>query len=125
MNDAIALLAISQLVCLGAIFYLYTQVQSLRSGSTTQRRRQPARVHQMTEPTELAGAATARAARQAYGAAAPVPANNPARAMLRAESGNIAQRVSEYGVDVSELARRMRKSEEEVRLLLRRQGIAS
>jgi hypothetical protein len=27
MNDAIALLAISQLVCLGAIFYLYTQVR--------------------------------------------------------------------------------------------------
>jgi hypothetical protein len=50
---------------------------------------------------------------------------NPARAALRAEAGNIAQRVSEYGVDVSELARRMRKSEEEVRLLLRRQGIAS
>jgi len=125
MNDAIALLAISQLVCLGAIFYLYTQVQSLRNAGATQRKRQPARVHQMAAPTELATATAARAARQAYGATAPAPATNPARAALRAEAGTVAQRVSEYGVDVSELARRMRKSEEEVRLLLRRQGIAS
>ena len=30
MNDAIALLAISQLVCLGALFYLYTQLQEMK-----------------------------------------------------------------------------------------------
>lgn len=123
MNDAIALLAISQLVCLGAIFYLYTQVQALRGGQTARPKRQPARVHQMAAPTELPTATAARAARQAYGA--PTPAPNPARAALRAEAGTIAQRVADYGVDVTELARRMRKSEEEVRLLLRRQGIAS
>lgn len=123
MNDAIALLAISQLVCLGAIFYLYTQVQSLRSGAAARPKRQSARIHQMAAPTELPTATAARAARQAYGAASPAP--NAARAALRAEAGTIAQRVSEYGVDVTELARRMRKSEEEVRLLLRRQGIAS
>lgn len=123
MNDAIALLAISQLVCLGAILYLYTQVQALRNGGATRLKRQPARIHQMTAPTELPGAMATRAARQAYGAASPAP--SPARAALRKEAGNIAQRVSEYGVDVTELARRMRKSEEEVRLLLRRQGIAS
>jgi hypothetical protein len=78
----------------------------------------------MAAPTELASATTARAARQAYGATAPAQPY-PARAALRAEAGTIAQRVSEFGVDVPELARRMRKSEEEVRLLLRRQGIAS
>ena len=123
MNDAIALLAISQLVCLGAIFYLYTQLQSLRNGGAARPKRQPVRVHQMTAPTELGSATAARAARQAYGAPTTTP--NPARAALRAEAGTIARRVSDYGVDVTELARRMRKSEEEVRLLLRRQGIAS
>jgi len=107
-------------VCLGAIFYLYTQVQSLRGSTAKTRKRQPsARVHQMVAPTELGTAVAARAARAAYGAP------NPARAALRAEAGTIAQRVGDYGVDVPELARRMRKSEEEVRLLLRRQGIAS
>ena len=116
MTDAIALLAISQLVCLGAILYLYTQVQSLRRGAP--RRRSAPRVHQMAAPTQVASATTARAANAAYG-------GNAARATLRAEVGTIAQRVSDYGVDVPELARRMRKSEEEVRLLLRRQGIAS
>lgn len=120
MTDVIALLAISQLICLGAIFYLYTQVQSLRSGASARKRQPSPRVHQMPAPAAIGHAANARAARVAYGGNP-----NPARAALHGDSANIAARVAEYGVDVPELARRMRKSEEEVRLLLRRQGIAS
>ena len=119
MTDVIALLAISQLVCLGAIFYLYMQLQAVKSGAPARKRHASPRVHQMPAPA-IGQAANARAARAAYGAGP-----NPARAALRRDSANIAERVAEYGVDVPELARRMRKSEEEVRLLLRRQGIAS
>ncbi|MCL4243289.1 MAG: hypothetical protein KJ048_18210 [Dehalococcoidia bacterium] len=118
MNDAIALLAISQLVCLGAIFYLYTQVQVLKSSSPIRKRPPSARVQRMIAPAELGSPAAARAARAAYGASRPAPAPSAANA------ATLAARIGESGVDVAALARRMRKSEEEVRLLLRRQGIA-
>jgi hypothetical protein len=117
MNDAIALLAISQLVCLGALFYLYTQVQEVRKGGG--RKRQPsARVHQMGGARTVNQFSTARAAKAAYAAPAgeaPVSRGDLAALVARANGA----------VDVPTLARRMRKSEEEVRLLLRRQGIAS
>lgn len=121
MNDAIALLAISQLVCLGAIFYLYTQLQEMKKPAP-QRRQTSTRVHRMPGPAEVGNLSTARAAKAAYAqpAAAPVVQQSPLRgdlAALVARSNGV--------VDVSMLARRLRKSEEEVRLLLRRQGIAS
>lgn len=124
MNDAIALLAISQLVCLGAILYLYTQLQSLKSRARTRR---PvtisARAHPMASPVEVAPRQTARAASAAYAAAKPAPAKPTASATSsRGDAANLASRLAEMGVDVPALARRMQKSEEEVRLLLRRQG---
>ncbi|MCO5202637.1 MAG: hypothetical protein M9925_13135 [Chloroflexi bacterium] len=115
MTDAIALLAISQLVCLGAIFYLYVQLQAVKSANPIRKRPPSARVQRMVAPTEIGSPATARAARAAYGANPPAPAHDPA--------ATLAARIGESGVDVAALARRMRKSEEEVRLLLRRQGI--
>lgn len=116
MNDAIALLAISQLVCLGAIFYLYTQLHALKSASSVRRRQPSPRIHHMPAAHESAHAPSARAAHAAYAASQPP---HPAAA-----PGTLAARGAGTGVDVAALARRMRKSEEEVRLLLRRQGIA-
>jgi hypothetical protein len=116
MNDAIALLAISQLVCLGAIFYLYTRVQALQNASPLRKRPAPARMQRMNAAPGVASPGTARAARAAYGA------NPPARPP-QASAPGLAARIGDSGVDVAALARRMRKSEEEVRLLLRRQGI--
>jgi|GEM_PF-1097104 len=116
MNDAIALLAISQLVCLGALFYLYTQLQEVRKGVA--RKRQPsARVHQMGGARTVNQYSTARAAKAAY---APPSEDGPV------SRGDLAALVARANgaIDVAALARRMRKSEEEVRLLLRRQGIA-
>ena len=116
MNDAIALLAISQLVCLGAIFYLYTQLHALKSASGVRRRHPSARMRHAPATHDSAHAASTRAAEAAYRSS---PAPRPA-----APATSLAARVAETGVDVAALARRMRKSEEEVRLLLRRQGIA-
>lgn len=121
MNDAIALLAISQLVCLGAMFYLYVQLQEMKKAAPT--RRQPsARVHRMPGPANVGQHSTARVANAAY--AAPVPHMEPAASAARNELASLVAR-SNGVVDIQSLARRMRKSEEEVRLLLRRQGIAS
>ncbi|MGB4862427.1 MAG: hypothetical protein WBO97_08205 [Tepidiformaceae bacterium] len=121
MNDAIALLAISQLVCLGALFYLYTQLQEVRKGAPA--RRQPsARVHRMPGPATVNQHSTARAARAAY--ADPSQDVQPMQNAARNELASLVAR-SNGVVDIQSLARRMRKSEEEVRLLLRRQGIAS
>lgn len=129
MNDAIALLAISQLICLGAIVYLYAQVQTLRRVAPVRRTRSN-RVHPLPEPTQVAAREAANvAARHAYGtpgkraALRPSPASMPRP--LAATSPTLAVRANQAGVDVTAIARRMQKSEEEVRLLLRRQGIAS
>ncbi|WP_322795470.1 hypothetical protein [Tepidiforma sp.] len=108
MTDVIALLAISQLVSLGALFYLSLQVQQLRRAVRLPRRASV--VHEPPAAEAPARAAAGRAARNAY-AATP----RPALEQLRAGGP----------VDIAELARRMQRSEEEVRLLLRRQGIAS
>jgi hypothetical protein len=121
MNDAIALLAISQLVCLGALFYLYMQVQELRKNAPS--RRQPsARIHRMPGATTVNQHSAARAAKAAY--ADPVQNTQPMQSAARNELASLVAR-SNGVVDIQSLARRMRKSEEEVRLLLRRQGIAS
>lgn len=128
MNDAIALLAISQLICLGGIVYLYGQVQSLRRLAPTRRTRSN-RVHPLPGATQVAAREAANvAARHAYSAAQrpEVRPANPARPRaFGAPSPTLAIRANEAGVDVTAIARRMQKSEEEVRLLLRRQGIAS
>ena len=113
MNDAIALLAISQLVCLGAIFYLYVQVQAVKSRPRTKRTTISSRAHPMTAPVVVAPKQAARAAQAAYG-----PSTS------RGEAAALAARLSDMGVDVPSLAKRMQKSEDEVRLLLRRQGVA-
>ncbi|MCK9518589.1 MAG: hypothetical protein M0R74_06120 [Dehalococcoidia bacterium] len=105
MNDAVALLAVSQLVCLGALGYLYVEIQRLRKEPRPRRFIEPA----------ASQAVVKRAARQAY---APSP-----QAAFSRDSRSVAARVSEVGVDVPSLARRMNRSEEEVRLLLRRQGV--
>ena len=119
MNDAIALLAVSQLVCLGGMAYLYMQLQSLRAKGAAAVRRPPARGRPLERPLPLPpGRAASQAARAAYGSQA-------AAAMAgRTDVAAIAARMSELGIDVPALARRMQKSEEEVRLLLRRQGAA-
>jgi hypothetical protein len=120
MNDAIALLAISQLVCLAALIYLYTQVQALRS-RTAARRVSSGRARPMARSVDMAAAQSAsQAARTAYGSNN--RAQGPAR---RADTAAIAARMSELGVDIPALARRMHKSEEEVRLLLRRGAVTS
>lgn len=101
MNDAIALLAISQLVCLAALGYLYVQLNALRR-DTRGRRHVP-------------GSQPVRHER---------PGNAPHRPRPASDDGGFAGRLSQTGVDVATLARRMNRSEEEVRLLLRRRGIA-
>jgi hypothetical protein len=115
MNDAIALLAISQLVCLAAMVYLYSQVQALRRDRPARRTISPRAQTTLKRPMDMTGTKTAnRAAHNAYAASRPAPA------VARPESADIAARMSELGMDIPALARRMQKSEEEVRLLLRR-----
>ena len=119
MNDAIALLAISQLVCLGAMFYLYTQLQDVRKRRPV-RRRASTRVHDLPVAAEMPGRHSAgQAARTAYGSKRPIVTRAP-----RMPAQTLAARLGDAGLDVPALARRMQKSEEEVRLLLRRQGLA-
>ena len=120
MNDAVALLTISQLVCLAGIAYLYAQVQSLRKGAGRIRRPASARVQGMGISMHVAArGASQQAARKAYGVATPAVA--PARAKV--DRAALAARMNELGMDVPALARRMQRSEEEVRLLLRHQGL--
>jgi hypothetical protein len=116
MNDAIALLAISQLVCLASMVYLYSQLQALRAQRPARRTVSP-RVHPMARSVTVAAQQTAaQAARQAYTPTAPA-------ARKRTDAATLAARISEMGVDVPALARRMQKSEAEVRLLLRRGAV--
>jgi hypothetical protein len=120
MNDAVALLAISQLVCLGAIFYLYTQLLALKARPRGKRATISPRVHPMSTTMEVGSHQAARAAQAAY-----APAKSAQTATgARREAATLAARLTEMGVDVPSLVRRLHKSEEEVRLLLRRQGVA-
>ena len=113
ISDALALLAISQLVCIGAIAYLYLQVQALQ-------RSQPRR-------RVVPGSAPARPAPSAQRTAQAAFESHPRRAAAGPplEASSLAARLGDRTVDVAALALRMGKSEEEVRLLMRRRGIAS
>jgi hypothetical protein len=115
MTDAIALLAISQLVCLAGLAYLYTQLQALRRQAPARIvRRGPSRVRELPDTVGVERRAADRVAAQtAYGANARAP---------RETVASLAARAMSEGVDVGALARRLNRSEEEVRLLLRRQG---
>jgi len=124
MNDAIALLAISQMVCLGAMLYLYSQMQSLRKQAPV-RRVKSARVASMPHSVQVAArTTTVRAAQQAYGGAAGGSSRRGPVQAFAGDAAAIASRMSDLGMDVPSLARRMQRSEEEVRLLLRRKGLA-
>ena len=115
MNDAVVLLALSQLVCLGGLSYLYVQVMKLRTGAIE--RRQSDRVHALPRTLEIGYE---------------VPDDDRVRRTPDASNGPIAQvdlamvskKMTELGVDVPALARRMGRSEDEIRTLLRRKGAA-
>jgi hypothetical protein len=115
MNDAVALLAISQLVCLAALVYLYSQLQAVKANQPA-RKTVSGRVRSMPHPVDVPGAR--QAARQAYTASTAPTKPRPA-------APDLATRMGELGVDVPALARRMQKSEAEVRLLLRRGALGS
>ena len=120
MTDAVALLAISQLVCLAGLAYLYSQIQKLRQGAPRPRMdRSSVAPHEELRPAPAPAPrpSATRAAQNAYGRAAQAHAQPRSAAALAAQLG-------EMGVDIPALARRMNRSEEEVRLLLRRQGVA-
>ena len=69
MTDALALVAVSQLVCIGAIGYLYMQLQSVKNRAPQRVRRSP-RVQSLEHPVQaVTREATGRAAREAYAAA--------------------------------------------------------
>lgn len=113
MMDALALIAVSQLVCIGAIGYLYLQLQAVRREKPQRVRRSP-RVQSLEHPVQaVTREASSRAAREAYAASSTQQAPRPMRPTP--EGGH---------VDIAELARRMNRSEEEVRLLMRRRGAA-
>jgi hypothetical protein len=112
MTDAVVLLALSQLVCLGGLAYLYRQVMQLRAEQAVQRRRPSERVR--TLPVDEAPAFVRAEDRVRR---APVTAPS-------LDLASVTRRMNELGVDIPALARRMHRSEEEIRLLLRRQGAA-
>lgn len=124
MNDAIALLAISQLVCLGAIFYLYMQLQAIRTRLRGRRTTISMRARPVESPLEVGGGPSAAASRAAHVAYTSRHAGPRVADDLRGDAASLAARLNAMGVDIPSLARRMQKSEEEVRLLLRRQGAA-
>lgn len=109
MTDAVALLALSQLVCLGGLGYLYLRVQELKSAvANTNRASRRAAV----------GAVAARAAERAYRGPNAAPASVPG------PQRNATVPLAQPGrVDVAALARQLHRSEEEVRLLLRHRGV--
>lgn len=114
MTDAVVLLALSQLVCLGGLAYLYTQVNKLRRGAIE--RRTSDRVQAL--PVELeVGHEVPQADR---GRRTPAKTGRAAQMDLAL----IVRQMDELGLDVPTLARRMHRSEDEIRLLLRRKGAA-
>ena len=75
MNDAIALLAISQMVCLGAMIYLYSQVHRCGSSRPRAAPRLRARAAMAARVDVAARSHATQAARQAYGAPMPPAAS--------------------------------------------------
>ncbi|MFN0146798.1 MAG: hypothetical protein ACKVT1_09820 [Dehalococcoidia bacterium] len=120
MTDAVALLAISQIVCLGGLAYLYAQVQKLRHGGRQPRPRASVPPQDRVSRNSAPGAT--RAAREAYSRA--TPTEPPPAAQAPRSAAELAAHLTSLGVDVPALARRMNRSEEEIRLLLRRRGMA-
>lgn len=125
MNDAIVLLALSQFVCLGGLAYLYLQLQKLRTGDLQNRAPRPQeRVHRSARPATPAaplGRPSAPMARPAAAMTAPPP---PPASNAPVNAAALAADLAARGLDIGALARRMNRSEEEVRLLLRRQRAA-
>jgi hypothetical protein len=113
MTDAVVLLALSQLVCLGGLAYLYRQVLQLRANAVV-RTRPSERVR--TLPVDEAPAVVPPSERVRR-------ANRPP-AKAAPDLASVTRRMHELGVDVPALARRMQRSEDEIRILLRRQGAA-
>ena len=113
MSDAVVLLALSQMVCLGGLAYLYSQVMKLRAGNDE--RRASDRALPLRQPVEigLQVPETHRVRR--------APARSRAAAM---DVALVAKKMNELGLDVPALAQRMNRSEDEIRLLLRRKGAA-
>ncbi|MBI5948338.1 MAG: hypothetical protein HY875_09380 [Chloroflexi bacterium] len=122
MTDAIALLAISQIVCLGGIAYLYVQLQAVRGQLPRLRSAAASRVQRAVAEDHTPSAPRSATVRPGSPAARTAPAAAPAPRPLNAAT--IAARMDELGVDVAALARRTGRSEEEVRLMLRRQGMS-
>ena len=112
MNDAIALLAMSQIICLGGIAYLHFQLQAVRRLSARQRVRTEVHDnHNKPAPVPTRGHTE--------------PVYSPQQARPPAPTFDTAtwlDRTQNSGMDVPALARKLRRSEEEVRLLLHRQG---
>ena len=104
MTDAIALLALSQLVCLGGLAYLYLQLSRVRREHPSPRRASDRVRHLELDYSDYEPAAVYEEAQPVF----PAP--------------NIASRMNELGVDIPALARRMRRTEDEVRALLHTQG---
>jgi len=115
MNDAIVLIAMSQIICLGAIAYLYWQLQALRQGSQRVRAAAPRPMRVVQDPASAS-----------FSAENLEPRSRPEPQFTgggrSADTLALLSRLQESGMDIPALARRMRRSEEEVRLLLRRQG---
>lgn len=106
MTDTVVLLALSQLVCLGAVAYLHARIGSLQRQlaalrPSRDRRSEPAVVKRRGRAPELGPASQAPAA----------------------DLVALASRMHDLGLDVPALARRMHRSEDEVRALLRRNGV--
>lgn len=109
MTDAVALLALSQLICLGGLGYLYLRLQEFRRllARTNRALAGPAPAHP-----------AARAAARAYAQTQPA-------ARSRAELAALAAQLRDGKADIAALARRLNRSEEEIRLLLRTRGVTS
>lgn len=111
MTDAVVLLAISQLICLAGLGYLYARLRAL------QRELAPAspRVVRRTLPLREERVPPPALARPHH---SPAPAAAPSN-----DLGALVTRMNELGVDIPALARRMRRSEDEIRMLLRDEGV--
>lgn len=104
MADAIVLLALSQLVCLGGLGYLYLQLQDVRK-----------RLGQLPRPTASRPPANGDRLAAARSYASPAQRSTNAAELLA--------RLHAEGKDLASLARRLNRSEEEIRLLLRNRGV--
>lgn len=104
MTDVVVLLAISQLICLGGLCYFARQVLALKG--------------------ELADAIAMASlpGDDTFAAAESLEPDVP-RDHLAGDVALLADRMNELGLDIPALARRMRRSEGEVRMLLQEYGV--